>query len=48
MPRPWTPSIVPTSDDQNDYIVVDDFGRSGRAYRGIDVETLTSRPLSPI
>lgn len=34
----WTPSIVPNGDDQNVYIVVDDFGRKGRAYRETDVE----------
>jgi hypothetical protein len=34
----WTPSIVPRDDDQNVYIVLDDFGRSGRAYRETDVE----------
>ena len=34
----WTPSIVPKDDDQNVYIVLDDFGRSGRAYRETDVE----------
>jgi hypothetical protein len=34
MPRTgWTPSIVPNAD-----IVVDDFGRNGRAYRETDVE----------
>ena len=39
MPRTgWTPSIVPNSDDQNVYIVLDDFGRKGRAYRETDVE----------
>jgi len=39
MRRPgWTPSIVPNGDDQNVYIVVDDFGRNGRAYREADVE----------
>jgi hypothetical protein len=38
MRRPWTPSIVPTCDDQNVYIVVDDFGRAGRSYRETDVE----------
>jgi hypothetical protein len=39
MPRTgWTPSIVPTGDDQNVYIVLDDFGRKGRAYRETDVE----------
>ncbi len=40
MPRMgWTPSIVPKGDDQNVYLVVDDFGRNGRAYREADVET---------
>jgi hypothetical protein len=35
----WTPSIVPhDDDDQNVYLVVDDFGRNGRAYREADVE----------
>jgi hypothetical protein len=35
----WTPSIVPNADDQSVYIVVvDDFGRHGRAYRETDVE----------
>jgi hypothetical protein len=39
MPRTgWTPSIVPNGDDQNVYIVLDDFGRNGRAYRETDVE----------
>jgi hypothetical protein len=39
MPRiGWTPSIVPNGDDQNVYIVLDDFGRNGRAYRETDVE----------
>jgi hypothetical protein len=35
----WTPSIVPKGDDQNVYLVVDDFGRLGRVYRETDVET---------
>jgi hypothetical protein len=34
----WTPSIVPKGDDQDVYLVVDDFGRSGRAWRETDVE----------
>jgi hypothetical protein len=39
MPRiGWTPSIVPKGDDQNVYLVVDDFGRNGRVYRETDVE----------
>jgi hypothetical protein len=32
------PPIVPDGDDQNVYLVVDDFGRNGRAYRETDVE----------
>ena len=40
MPRTgWTPSILPNGDDQNVYLVVDDFGRNGRVYRETDVET---------
>jgi hypothetical protein len=35
----WTPSIVPNDDDHNVYLVVDDFGRNGRAWREADVET---------
>jgi hypothetical protein len=39
MPRTgWTPSIVPKGDDQDVYLVVDDFGRNGRAWREADVE----------
>jgi hypothetical protein len=39
MPRTsWTPSIVPNGGDQNVYIVLDDFGSNGRAYRETDVE----------
>ena len=34
----WAPSIVPKEDDQNVYLVLDDFGRNGRAYRETDVE----------
>ena len=34
----WTPSIVP-SDDQTIYLVADDFGRIGRAWREADLET---------
>jgi hypothetical protein len=34
----WTPSIVPDDNDQNVCIVVDDFGRTGRAYRETNVE----------
>jgi hypothetical protein len=38
MARRWTPSIVPNVDDHSVYLVVDDFGRNGRAYRETDVE----------
>ncbi|SEE50292.1 hypothetical protein [Bradyrhizobium erythrophlei] len=34
----WTPSIVP-SDDQTVYLVADDFGPIGRAWRETDLET---------
>jgi hypothetical protein len=33
------PSIVPDGDGQTVYLVVDDFGRHGRAYRETDVES---------
>src|SRR4051812_37570303 len=36
--RAWTPSIVP-SKDQTVYLVLDDFGRHGRAWRETDDET---------
>jgi hypothetical protein len=36
----WTPSIVPNGYDQNVYIVLDDFGRNGQAYRETDVEAV--------
>jgi hypothetical protein len=35
----WTPSIVPKSDDQTVYLVVDDFGAHGRAWCETDIET---------
>jgi hypothetical protein len=38
MPRGWTPSIVPSGQDQTAYLVLDDFGRLGRAYRETDEE----------
>jgi hypothetical protein len=38
MAQRWTPSLVPNADDQNVYLVVDDFGRNGRSYREADVE----------
>ena len=34
----WTPSIVPKGDDQNVYIVANDFSRQGRSYVETDVE----------
>jgi len=34
----WTPSIVPHDDDQNVYLVLDDFGRHGRAWCEADTE----------
>jgi hypothetical protein len=33
-----TPSIVPKEDDQDVYLVLDDFGRDGQAYRETDAE----------
>jgi hypothetical protein len=35
----WTPSIVPRDDDQTVYLVMDDLGRHGRAWREADPET---------
>ena len=32
------PSIIPSGDDQTVHLVLDDFGRLGRAYRETDVE----------
>jgi hypothetical protein len=34
----WTPSIVPNGTDQTVYIVLDDFGKLGRAYPETDPE----------
>jgi hypothetical protein len=34
----WTPSIVPTDQDETVYLVGDDFGRLGRAWREADYE----------
>jgi hypothetical protein len=33
-----TPSIVPSGDDQNVYLVMDDFGRNGRLWREAPAE----------
>jgi hypothetical protein len=38
MRKAWTPSIVPGGTDQNIYLVMDDFGRLGRAWREADAE----------
>jgi hypothetical protein len=35
----WTPSIVPNGNDQTVYLVADDFGRNGSAWREADCET---------
>jgi hypothetical protein len=35
----WTPSIVPNETDQTVYLVADDFGKTGRAWREADIET---------
>ena len=35
----WTPSIVPNETDQTVYLVADDFGKNGRAWRETDCET---------
>ena len=34
----WTPSIVPNGNDQTVYLVADDFGKNGRAWRETDCE----------
>jgi hypothetical protein len=34
----WTPSIVPNDIDETVYLVADDFGRLGRAWREADYE----------
>ena len=34
----WAPTLVPKNvDDQNVYLVVDDFGSAGRAFREVDI-----------
>jgi hypothetical protein len=38
MGKAWTPSIIPGGYNHTVYIVVDDFGPLGRAYRETDVE----------
>jgi hypothetical protein len=38
------PPIVPGGDDQDVCLVVDDYGRQGRAWRETDVEATDLRP----
>jgi hypothetical protein len=38
MRKTWTPSIVPSGNDQTVYLVAEDFGRLGRAWRETDYE----------
>jgi hypothetical protein len=38
MRRSFVPSIVPNGHDQTVYLVLDDFGQLGRAYRETDAE----------
>ena len=40
----WTPSIVPT-DDQSVYLVLDDFGQHGSAWRETDEEAVELETL---
>ena len=35
----WTPSIVPNGNHQTVYLVADDFGKYGRAWRETDCDT---------
>jgi hypothetical protein len=35
----WTPSIIPNETDHTVYLVADDFGKIGRAWRETDYET---------
>jgi hypothetical protein len=51
MRRSWTPSIVPNGKDQTVYLVLNDFGPLGRAYREAsedrsDLETTISDLIS--
>jgi hypothetical protein len=51
MRQAWTPSIVPSGFDQTVYLVLDDFGPLGRAWRETDVgradlETTISDPTT--
>jgi hypothetical protein len=47
----WTPSIIPNDNDQTVYLVAEDFGKLGRAWReaeyeGTDLETVIQDLLS--
>ena len=47
----WTPSIVPNDNDKTVYLVAEDFGKSGRAWReaeyeATDLETIIQDLLS--
>ena len=47
----WTPSIIPSDKDQTVYLVAEDFGKLGRAWReadyeGTDLETVIQDLLS--
>jgi len=51
MRRSWTPSIVPNGTDQTVYLVLNDFGRLGRAFPETDIvradlETVISNLMS--
>ena len=38
MRSPWTPSMVPNGHDETVYLVLNDFGRNGRAWLETDAE----------
>jgi hypothetical protein len=38
MRKSWTPSIVPNGTDRTFYLVINDFGRLGRAFTETDIE----------
>ena len=37
----WTPSIIPSDNDQTVYLVAEDFGKLGRAWREADYDEAT-------
>jgi hypothetical protein len=41
----WTPSIVPAADDETIYLVAEDFGKLGRAWRELIMTPQTWKPL---